>query len=285
MPVASNQEGGLTKTLLTNSVSHVATGISGRIFWPLVRWYVAKARFIADLTFKMTIHLISCVRRCRRSFGPALLIALSFGQLAQSQGQEIGRLYATRPPPGYAFIRIATVSEGNSPRIQVNSADLAINEATGASSYRAVPGNQPLHLAANGSPISKDVVPAPETFLTLVVSKANPAWTVQSIDEGQNSDDGLKAKLRFFNLVPGCAAILKIADGPTIFEQSPFASVRSRAINPVSARLEGSCGEGSASLTLPQLRAGDHYSVFLRKESQRLRLTGGLDETEPHRER
>lgn len=234
----------------------------------------------------MNIAPPSCFRRYRWPCAPAaLLIAVSLGSLAQSHGQEIGRLYATRPPPGYAFVRIALVSEDDVPRLQVNSADLPINEATGASSYRAVPGNQPLHLMANGSPISKDVVPRAEGFLTLVVSRATPAWTVQSIDEGQNSDDGLKAKLRFFNLVPDCAAILKIADGPKIFEQSPFASVRSRAINPVTARLEGSCGEASASLTLPQLRAGDHYSVFLRKDSQRLRLTGGLDETEPYRER
>jgi hypothetical protein len=36
---------------------------------------------------------------------------------------------------------------------------------------------------------------------------------------------------------------------------------------------------------LPQLRAGDYYSIFLRKDAERLRLTGQLDETEPYRER
>lgn len=234
----------------------------------------------------MKIASRSRFRYCPPLCAPAaFLIAVSLGPLEQSHGQDIGRLYATRPPPGYAFVRIAIVSGDEIPRLKINSADLPINEATGASSYRAVPGNQPLHLMANGSPVSKDVVPRAEAFLTLVVSRSTPSWTVQSIDEGQNSDDGLKAKLRFFNLVPGCAASLKIADGPKIFEQSPFASVRSRAINPVTARLEGSCGEASASLTLPKLRAGDHYSIFLRTDSQRLRLTGGLDETEPYRER
>lgn len=225
-------------------------------------------------------------RSCLRLLSLAvLLLSLSIVTTPRSQGQEIGRLYATRPPPGYAFIRVATLSDGDLPQVQVNSADLQINEATGASSYRAVPGNQPLNLAVNGSTISKDVVPGAETYLTLVISKADSSWSVKSIDEGQSSSDGLKAKLRFFNLVPGCTATLKIADGPAIFQQTPSASVQSRAINPVTAKLEGSCGEADASLTLPQLRAGDYYSIFLRKDSERLRLTGQLDETEPYRKR
>ena len=225
--------------------------------------------------------------RCsfRQSNFAALLMSLSILMAPPSWGQEIGRLYATRPPPGYAFVRIATVSDGDVPRVQVNSAELRINEGAGVSAYRAVPGNQPLNLLVDGSAISKDVVPGAETYLTLVISKMNASWTVQSIDEGQGSGDGLKAKLRFLNLVPGCAATLKIADGPTIFQQSPFASVQSRTINPVTAKLEGSCGEANATLTLPQLRAGDYYSLFLRKDSERLRLTGQLDETEPYRER
>jgi len=215
----------------------------------------------------------------------ALLMSFSIVMAPRSQGQEIGRLYATKPPSGYAFIRIATLSDGDPPRVQVNTADLQINDAARVSSYRAVRGNQPLNLSVNGSTLSKDVVPGAEAYLTLVISKTNSTWSVQSIDEGQSSSDGLKAKLRFFNLVPGCTATLKIADGPTIFQQTPFASVQSRTINPVTAKLEGSCGEGNASLTLPQLRAGDYYSIFLRKDSDQLRLTGQLDETEPYRER
>lgn len=215
----------------------------------------------------------------------ALLLSLAIVMTPRSQGQEIGRLYATRPPPGYAFIRVATLSNEAPPQVQVNSADLQINEATGASSYRAVPGNQPLNLAINGSTISKDVVLGADTYLTLVISTTNSSWSVQSIDEGQSSSDGLKAKLRFFNLVPGCTATLKIADGPAIFQQTPFASVQSRTVNPVTAKLEGSCGEANASLTLPQLRAGDYYSIFLRTDSERLHLSGQLDKTEPYRER
>ena len=225
-------------------------------------------------------------RPCLRLFGCAvLLMVLSTVMAPQSQGQDIGRLYATKPPPGYAFVRIAAESDGVVPPIQVNSADLPINEVTGASAYRAVAGNQPLKLSVNGSTISNDVVPRAESYLTLVISKTNSVWTVQSIDEGQGSSDGLKAKLRFFNLVPGCAATLRIAEGPTIFQQAAFVSVQSRTVNPVTAMLEGSCGQANATLAIPQLRSGDFYSLFLRKDAERLRLTGQLDETEPYRER
>jgi len=234
----------------------------------------------------MALSSLFCCQRCQRSCGfAALLATLTIVVSTSSQAQDIGRLYATKPPPGYAYIRVVTGSDSDVPRVQVNSQDLRISEATGTSSYRAVAGNQPLNLSVNGSTVSKDLVPGAAAYLTLVISKTNSAWTVQTVDEGQSSGDGLKAKLRFFNLAPGCTATLKIADGPTIFQQAAFASVVSRSINPVTAKLEGSCGEANASLTLPQLRAGDYYSILLRKDSERLRLTGQLDETEPYRER
>lgn len=270
-----------TRTLLTNSVCYARSDYA-RADFRSIALMLCLGSLQPHPNSGMALPSPSRSRFCLLA---ALLTSLSIAMAPQSRGQEIGRLYATRPPPGYAFIRIATLSGGDVPRVKVNSTELPINEATGASAYRAVPGNQPLNLSVNGSAISKDVVPGAETYLTLVISKTDTAWTVQSIDEGQGSGDGLKAKLRFLNLVPGCAATLKIADGPTIFQQSSFASVQSRTINPVAAKLEGSCGETSAPLTLPQLRAGDSYSLFLRKDSERLRLIGQLDETEPYRER
>ena len=91
--------------------------------------------------------------------------------------------------------------------------------------------------------------------------------------------------MRFFNLVPDCTAALRISDGPTIFENADFETVQSRTINPVTAKLESSCGGSSAALVLPQLRAGDYYSIFLRRDPDGLSVTGQLDETEPYRER
>jgi hypothetical protein len=53
----------------------------------------------------------------------------------------------------------------------------------------------------------------------------------------------------------------------------------------VEAQLEAACGGSSASLKLPQLRAGDHYSLFLTQTGGRSALSGQFDETEPYRDR
>jgi len=226
---------------------------------------------------------------CRRDLPArlgALVLALSWVAASQGHAQEIGRLYAAKPPPGYAFVRVIAMVEGDLPRVQIDARDLPISERATASSYRAVPGGRALNLTVDGSTISGPISPRPDAYLTLAVAKTGSAWTIHAIDEGQNSGDGLKAKLRFFNLASGCTATLKISDGPTIFDQAPFESVQSRTINPVTAKLEGSCGEGGAAqMTLPQLRAGDYYSIFLRKGADRLSLTGQQDETETFRER
>ena len=155
--------------------------------------------------------------------------------------QEIGRLYDTRPPPGYAFIRMVAGGDLKvGVKLRVDSAELPVDENDVASRYR---------------------------------------------DEGQGSANDLKAQLRFFNLIPGCEASLKVADGPSVFDAATFGSVKSRAINPVQARLEASCNGRSAPSRLPQLRAGDHYSLFFREVAGKPTLTGQFDETEPYRDR
>jgi alginate O-acetyltransferase complex protein AlgF len=119
-----------------------------------------------------------------------------------------------------------------------------------------------------------------------MVTREGTNWKTHAIDEGQggNASD-LKAQLRFFNLMPGCEAMLRIAEGPTVFDAVAFTTVKSRAINPVEAQLEASCGGSNVSLKLPQLRAGDHYSLFLTQAGGKSALTGQSDETEPYRDR
>lgn len=119
-----------------------------------------------------------------------------------------------------------------------------------------------------------------------MVAREGANWTSRAIDEGQGSNaSDLKAQLRFFNLMPGCEATLRIAEGPTVFDAVAFTAVKSRAINPVEAQLEVTCGGSNASLKLPQLRAGDHYSLFLTQTGGKGVLSGQFDETEPYRER
>lgn len=202
------------------------------------------------------------------------------------RAQAIGRLYASKPPPGYSYVRVVPSHASPAmPPIQVNAQPINVTESAAATAYRAVPGNEPLRLSVAGTRVSGEITLQPDSYFTVAITKDGGEWLARSIDEGQGAADGLKARLRFFNLVPDCAAVLKIKDGPVVFANASFASMLSRSINPVSARLDGSCGESHGSLDLPELHAGDSYSVFLRTDAGKIILSGQLDETEAYRER
>jgi alginate O-acetyltransferase complex protein AlgF len=199
--------------------------------------------------------------------------------------QEIGKLYATRPPPGSVFVRIASIGKADA-RVHINGRDLPVPDSQVVSRYRVVRVEAPVKLSIDGAPIGENVTFAPDRFYTLVVAREGTKWSSTTIDEGQGANaSDLKAQLRFFNLVPGCEATLRIAEGPTVFDAVGFATVKSRAINPVEAQLEAACGGGRASLKLPPLRSGDHYSLFLTQTGSTSALSGQFDETEPYQER
>ena len=170
-------------------------------------------------------------------------------------------------------------------KLQINAADLPVGESEVASRYRAVRADSPIKLSIGGAAIGESITALPDKFYTVVIAHGSAGWSSYAIDEGQGVSNDLKAQLRFFNLMPDCEAALKIAEGPVVFDATAFRSVKSRAINPVQAQLEGTCGGRSASFNLPQLRSGDHYSLFFREVGGKPALTGQFDETEPYRDR
>lgn len=212
-------------------------------------------------------------------------IALWWFLTGQATAQEIGRLYAPRPPMGSAFVRVATANETKpGATIRMNTTEIPVDEGNIASRYRVAPADRPTVLSIDGVTIEVQLRPLSNRFYTIVVARNDAGWTGFTIDEGESHVDDLKAQLRFFNLVPNCEAELKISGGPTIFDAATARNVRSRAINPVQAQLEASCGGRSAPFKLPQLRSGDHYSLFLRETAGTLALSGQFDETEPFRD-
>lgn len=230
----------------------------------------------------------TCVSRHRARHAPiivGLLATLSVVLTGMTgQAQEIGRLYASKPPPGYAFVRVVQIfALPPMPPLQLNAEQIKLTD--GATFYRAVPGSQPLRLTVAGRKVGGEIVPRPDSYLTVAIERVGEDWQSRVIDEGHGAADGLKAQLRFFNLVPDCAAVLKITDGAVVFSNASFASMLSRSINPVTARLNAVCGDREGSLTLPALRAGDSYSMFLRADDGKIILSGQLDETEAYRER
>jgi alginate O-acetyltransferase complex protein AlgF len=105
---------------------------------------------------------------------------------------------------------------------------------------------------------------------------------VQPIVDESPPADGMKAELSAYNLVPSCAAAIRIAGGPAVFTDIAYGSRAARTINPVAASIEGACGAHvSTPLALPALKAGDHYSLFLIGTAQQPALAGTLNRTEP----
>jgi alginate O-acetyltransferase complex protein AlgF len=233
---------------------------------------------------------ISHLQVWRGSFGPSLqlaAIALCWFFTQQADAQDIGKLYAARPPAGYAFVRVA-IAHGvkGAANVQMASADVHIDHAAIASRYRPLRAGKPVSLSIDGSEVKGEILPLADQFSTIVVERDGSGWTSYVIEEGQSDLGDLKAQLRLFNLALGCQASLRVVDGPVIFDTTAARNFRSRTINPVQARLEAVCDGQNVSFALPQLRAGDHFSLFLSgKAGEQLNLSGQFDETEPYSDR
>lgn len=239
--------------------------------------------FVCIGNFGLNISIGTATRRLQRNIRNATTI-LCCVVAQQTTAQEIGKLYAPRPPAGYAFVRVALANAAKkAANVQIDSSEAPIGDTAVASRYRAMKADKPVRISVGDAVIEEKIVPLADQFSTIVIARNGSSWTSYVIDEGQGSSSDLKAQLRFFNLVPGCEASLKVADGPVIFEPTPTKSVRSRAINPVQARLEASCNGRGAAFTLPQLHAGDHFSIFLTEGAEAaIGLSGQFDETEPY---
>lgn len=204
---------------------------------------------------------------------------------SEAAAQEIGKLYATRPPAGSAFVRIAAATElGETTKLAVNTTPVALARNEIASRYVVAPANKALAIVVAGSSIKSTLTPLPGRFYTIAIAPAGKDWVERVIDEGTGNSNDLKAELRFFNLAADCKASLRIEDGPQVFEAINPGELKSRTINPVQARLRADCDGAGSGVELPQLKPGDHYSLFLRKTGSNVTLSGQFDETEPYRE-
>lgn len=204
----------------------------------------------------------------------------------QAHAQDIGKLYAARPPEGYAFVRVAFAnSSKHTGSVQIASTTTHVDDTSIASRYRAVRADRPVNISVAGFVVDGKITPLADQFSTVVVERDGTGWRSYAIEEGQSNLNDLKAQLRFFNLASGCQASLRIANGPVIFDATAIRNVRSRSINPVKAQLEASCDGHSTLFALPQLRAGDRFSIFLRGQAgDQLNLSGQHDETEPFKD-
>lgn len=197
-----------------------------------------------------------------RLFSVLTLIATAGSVYAEG---VLAQLYAAKPPAGSSFVRVVNPL-GSVLRVKIaGGLEQALSGDKVASSYAIVKGGTQFEIQINGKPASKIQV-APDTFTTLVAQSDGKGVRFASLDDSGGNQDALKAELRFYNLAGACpAGGLQVApSGPQLFTNVQANAVASRSINPVSAQLSTSCGGAiSAPLTLPALKPGDHYSLFL----------------------
>ena len=210
----------------------------------------------------------------------ALILLLGTCLAGPSMAEGVlAQLYAPRPAPGSAFVRVVNPTP-DTLKVKISTGtEQAIGPAQLASSYAIVKGDEPFTVTINGKSAGQMTVKK-DSFNTLVQQDGK----FQVLDDSAGSDDAMKAELRFYNLASDCAkGSLSVADGgPQLFADVAPNSSSTRAINPVSASLTAGCGSAATEkLALPQLRAGDHYSLFLTGSAAKPVLKGLLSSTEP----
>ena len=116
--------------------------------------------------------------------------------------------------------------------------------------------------------------------ITVVLTRDAQGWRATRVANPYERLDAMRATLRVYNVAGACAGKVAVADGgPTVFAQVPAGTQQARAINPIAARLTGSCGAATTTpLQLPPLAAGDSYSLFLAGDAAKPMLIGTRDE-------
>jgi hypothetical protein len=212
-------------------------------------------------------------------------MALVCGLAAASVAQPLTRLYGARPPAGSSYVRVVNPAAQAASIVIAGGPPATISSAgTIATTYRIVPGGKPIAVTIDGKPPKAALDAAAGTFVTLVVTRRAGSIDLVPIADESGDVDGLRAQLRFYNLVPGCTAALTLESGTAVFDGVAFDDSKSRTINPVTATLVPHCGAtAGTSVRLPQLKSGDRYSLFLVGEAAHPGLAGNLDATEPYK--
>jgi alginate O-acetyltransferase complex protein AlgF len=211
--------------------------------------------------------------------GCAVVAAASFSLSAPVAAQEIARLYAPQAPAGSSFLRVVNPS-AQTVNVEFGGKRDALDPRRRVvTDYRVVDASLDVSISVDSHALRRFKV-KPGTFNTVVLTGGDQPQVIAST---ANDRDDLKAELRFYNVARECNAALAIQDGATVFDHVAAGDSRKRSINPVEARLVGRC-DGAASsepMALPQLRSGDHASVFLLGDKANPRLVTQVDATEP----
>jgi alginate O-acetyltransferase complex protein AlgF len=221
------------------------------------------------------------------------LLTIAFPLAACAAAQDVASLYAPQPPADAIMLRVVNLS-AQTTRLFLPGAQRPINLAAGAATRFSVvePGELP-QIVVDGQTFRNDEAEGSKgsslqtgsavrpggTSITVALRRDARGWSAAWVSARRQPADGLKASLHVVNFIEDCKAKIMVdGKGPTVFPEVAAGVQLDRAINPVSARLVGSCGEASSrAWPLPALAAGDEYSLFMSGTRTAPILTGARD--------
>ncbi|QNP50312.1 alginate O-acetyltransferase AlgF [Diaphorobacter aerolatus] len=213
------------------------------------------------------------------------LLALALASSAHAEG-AFAQLYAARPPAGSSFVRVLN-PHAEPLRVKIgNGPEQTLTGNTVASSYAIVKGQTDFTVTLNGR-AGPPMKVAPDSFTSLLPTASNDPAQLKALDDSAGAtQDALKAGLRFYNLSSDCTAG-KVGISPAgtpLFAPVAYGASAARAINPVKATLVGSCGAvNTATLDLPALQPGEHFSMFLTGSAAKPALKGQRSATDGYK--
>jgi alginate O-acetyltransferase complex protein AlgF len=221
----------------------------------------------------------------------AVLLAAVSPVVAHAAAQDVASLYGPQPPANATYLRVVNLASQPA-RVALPGSERAGVVAPGAvTRFSVVTPGTPLRISVDGKDVaddssatgaSKAATASDSTAgaaITVALEHDVRGWHATRIAGRYERVDGLKATLRAFNFSTGCSARIAVdGNGPAVFAQVATADQQARAINPVAAKLVGSCGAATTqALALPTLTAGDSYSLFVTGDAAKPVLTGVRD--------
>lgn len=205
----------------------------------------------------------------------AALVAAS-GTAAAEDGR--GAVYDPLPPAGSAYVRFVNALGGEvslKPDF-LPAQRLGTEPSQRVTPYAAVGGVAGRTLTLEASLAQKTgratLKAEPGSYTTVILHRGEDGSLAATPVPDQAEFNRARARLSFYNAAPDCPeAGLGIEGGPAVFEQVAPGTVKTRSVNPVTARLRATCGSQAAPpLALEGLEAGGMYSIWL------MRTEGGI---------
>ena len=207
-----------------------------------------------------------------RAAALALLAAAALAAPALAQES----LYGPQPPRDSAWLRVvnalpaeASVQADSKPPQALGTAR---QQRIGAYTVVEAVENRAVKLSARtaGRSATLDLPLKPGTYTTALLSAGPDGAPVLHAWTDTSEFNQLRARLSFYNAVPGCpGAALTMEGGAAIMKDVAPNTAAMRSVNPVATTLQAGCpGGASAPVALEGMEAGGLYSVWLMPDGQ-----------------